>query len=128
MKIAPFAGLLLALCLAGCASEVKRQGSALSLAAGTPVALVTTSPVSFTLDSGYSRAVAEGTAFSVIGTVTEGRVLKPVDSTFTIEGAHMHEAYPVERDGKVVGFYLPVEKAYSPLSWPRPFPTTERKR
>ena len=30
----------------------------------------------------------------------------------------MHEAYPVERDGRLVGFYLPVERAFSPLSRP----------
>ena len=30
----------------------------------------------------------------------------------------MHEAYPVIQNGAVTGFYLPVEKSFSPLTKP----------
>jgi hypothetical protein len=107
--------LVLSLMAPGCAMEVVRHESALSpVNAATRLTLA--SPVQIRLDSGYSRSIAAGTEFAVAGTLAEGRVLKPTRSIFTIEGAHMHEAYPVERAGRLVGFYLPVEKSFSPLS------------
>ena len=97
--------------------EVVRHESSLTpAAAATRVTLA--SPVQVQLDSGYARSIAAGTEFAVAGTIAEGRVLKPTRTTFTVEGAHMHEAYPVERAGRLVGFYLPVEKSFSPLSNP----------
>jgi len=33
-----------------------------------------------------------------------------------VEGAHVHEAYLVVAGDRLVGFYLPVEKAYSPAT------------
>ena len=41
-------------------------------------------------------------------------------TVFTIEGANMHEAYLVLREGRVVGFYLPGERAFSALEPPAP--------
>ena len=79
------------------------------------------------LDSGYERTVAKGTQFVEVGTLPKGRVLKPVDSVFTIEGAHIHEAYLVLDGQRIVGFYLPVERAFSPLSYPVSLPLEERK-
>ena len=49
--------------------------------------------------------------FIVVGRVAQGLVLKPTQTVLTVEGAHMHEAYAVHRDGQLVGFYLPVERA-----------------
>ena len=70
------------------------------------------------MDSGYERTIKAGTEFVPAGTVKQGMVLKPTNTIFTIEGAHMHEAYPVVDNGRIVGFYLPVERAFSPLSQP----------
>jgi len=39
-----------------------------------------------------------------------------VGGVFTVEGAHVHEAWPVVSVGELVGFYLPVEKAFMPLA------------
>lgn len=108
---------LAAAVLGGCASEVVRHSSAMS-ASSAPRSAVTVAAIDFRLDSGYSRSIPKGTEFVEIGAIAEGRVWKPTNTVFTIEGAHMHEAYPVTRDGRLVGFYLPVEQAYSPLSHP----------
>ena len=78
------------------------------------------------LDSGYVRSVPAGTEFVEIGSTPQGRVYRPANTVFTIEGAHMHEAHPVVKDGRVVGFYLPVEKSFSPLSRPVEFPINEK--
>ncbi|QJE00375.1 hypothetical protein HH212_10360 [Massilia forsythiae] len=39
---------------------------------------------------------------------------------FTLEGAHIHEAYLVIRDDTLVGFHLPAEAGFSPLRTPLP--------
>ena len=35
---------------------------------------------------------------------------------FTVEGAHVHEAYLVIAGEKLVGFYLPVESSFAPTT------------
>jgi len=68
------------------------------------------------LDSGYDRSIRAGTEFVDAGGIAQGDILKPTNATFTVEGAHMHEAYLVVNTGRIVGFYLPVEKSFSPLA------------
>ncbi len=118
------AALAACLALAACAAEVTRHPT--ELKPGAARAWVLQQPVSFHLDSGYPRQLVGGTAFQELGTVPQGRVLKPVGAVLTVEGAHMHEAYAVVRDGQLVGFYLPVEKSFSPLSQPVSLPLQER--
>ena len=101
--------------LAACAPEVVRRDSALMLPS-TVAHYTVASPLSVRLDSGYSRTLAAGVRLADAGMIPEGRVLKPVSTVFTVEGTHQHEAYLVERSGRLVGFYLPVERAFSPLS------------
>jgi hypothetical protein len=114
--------------LAACAGEVVRTPVQLSpLPAHESRRYVATQPASIQLDSGYERSIGSGTQFMDIGRIEQGRVLKPTSTTFTIEGSHMHEAYPVVNGGRIVGFYLPVERAFSPLSRPTPLLTEERK-
>lgn len=68
------------------------------------------------LDTGYTRSLKAGTQWIQAGTVSQGGVYKPYKDVFTLEGAHIHEAYLVVSEGQLVGFYLPVEGAYSPLT------------
>jgi hypothetical protein len=111
--------LLLCAFLWGCAAEVVRHPSALTPVAA-PARFVLTERTEFRLDSGYTRTIAAGTKLVEAGTIEQGRVLKPIATGLTVEGRYMHEAYPVVRSGRLVGFYLPVEKAFSPLSNPIP--------
>jgi hypothetical protein len=108
---------LLVLVICGCAGEIVRQPRDLS---SVPQAeqkrYVASRPATLRLDSGYNRTISAGTQFTQIGRIKEGAVLKPLSTTFTVEGAHMHEAYPVLDDRRIVGFYLPVERAFTPLS------------
>lgn len=118
---------LAAALVAGCASEVKRAPA--ELAAGQPEQgrrYVTTLAVDARPESGYPRTIRAGTEFVVVGRVAQGLVLKPTQTVLTIEGAHMHEAYAVHRDGQLVGFYLPVERAYAALPLPASMPLQER--
>ena len=106
------------LLLGGCASEVTRYPAELTPAPAA-IRYVVATPVTVELDSGYSRSVPAGTEFVEVGSVQQGKVLRRVDGgVFTVEGAHVHEAYPVVQAARLVGFYLPVEKAFSPLARP----------
>lgn len=114
--------------IAGCASEVKR--APVDLATGGPEMgrrFVTTAAAEARPESGYARTIRSDSEFVVVGRVPQGLVLRPTQTVLTLEGAHMHEAYAVHRDGNWVGFYLPVERAYSALPLPVPMPLKERK-
>lgn len=114
------------LLLAGCASEVTRHPAEL-IPAPAAVRYVLTRPLTVELDSGYTRSVPAGTEFVEVGSVQQGKVLRRTDGgVFTVEGAHVHEAYPVVQSSRLVGFYLPVEKAFSPLAHPIAVPIEER--
>jgi hypothetical protein len=122
------AALFAASLMLGCASEVKRQPADLGQATGQQGQRhVTTKVVSFVLDSGYERTINVNTEFVVVGRISQGLVLRPTQTVLTVEGAHMHEAYAVLNNSQLVGFYLPVERAFSALPLAVPFSLTERK-
>jgi hypothetical protein len=72
--------------------------------------------VSVRLDTTYSRSLKKGTRWVCVGTTTEGAVYRTNDQILTIEGSNIHEAYIVVKSGMLIGFYLPVERTFSPLS------------
>ena len=65
---------------------------------------------------GYSRSLRKGTKWEPIGRVAEGIVYRSRDQTLTVECSNIFEAYLVVAGERLIGFYLPVEKAFSPLS------------
>ncbi len=73
-------------------------------------------PAEIALDTGYTRTLVGKSVWTPVGRLPQGTVYRPVGTIFTIEGRQVHEAYLVIRDGKLVGFYLPGEQNYSPLS------------
>ncbi len=73
-------------------------------------------PAVIKLDTGYIRTLANKSVWKPIGRLPQGIVYRPVGTIFTIEGQQVHEAYLVVRDKTLVGFYLPGEQNYSPLS------------
>jgi hypothetical protein len=105
------------LLLSGCAAEVPRQPERLTpatVADGVEQKTVSRD-IPVRLSTGYERLIPRGTQWERIGAIAEGAVYKPVSCVFSVEGAHVHEAYLVVNRGKLVGFYLPVEKAFSAL-------------
>ena len=75
----------------------------------------------------YSRKLNRGTAWDFIGTIPEGEVYKPRDQVLTVEASHIYEAYLVLSNDSLVGFYLPVERAFAPLPNPRKLPIELKK-
>jgi hypothetical protein len=106
-----------ALALAGCAPEVIRRPTQLvaSTEAGHPggtLELLADAVVQ--VGVGYTRTLRRGSVWITVGRIAEGDVYRPVDQVLTVEGAHVHEAYLVLEDNRLRGFYLPVERAFSP--------------
>jgi hypothetical protein len=99
----------------GCAHEVVRQPATLMATTSSHVFEVQRD-VEIVLDSGYARRLARGSRWAQAGTLLQGEAYKAVGGVFTVEGAHVHEAWPVVSVGELVGFYLPVEKAFMPLA------------
>jgi hypothetical protein len=106
---------MLAVLLAACAPEVVRRPAQLTPVAeqaGATIEIL--KDVSISVGPGYSRTLKRGSVWTRVGRAEPGEVFKPVDGVFTVEGAHVHEAYLVLDGDRVVGFYLPVERAFSP--------------
>lgn len=74
--------------------------------------------IQVTLDTGYSRKLKDGVRWDYVGVIPPGEVFRTNDQILTVEGSNIFEAYIVVSSGKLVGFYLPVQKAFSPISNP----------
>jgi hypothetical protein len=105
----------LTLGLAACAPEVTRRPEALTPMTGSPASSIEIlKEARVDVGPGYRRTIWEGSVWTRVGRVSQGEVYRPVTHVFTVEGAHVHEAYLVLDGDRVVGFYLPVERAFSP--------------
>jgi len=76
------------------------------------------SEVTVHLDTGYSRVLKKGSRWTCVGATPEGDVYRTKDQVLTIEGSNIHEAFIVVKSQNLVGFYLPVERTFSPLCNP----------
>ena len=103
--------------LAGaCASEIVRTPISFEQSAGSDQRRIQIRElVTIDLPTGYQRSILTGSRWQKVGRTPAGDVYRPVGTVFTIEGANNHEAYLVLRDGRLVGFYLPGERAYSTM-------------
>src|SRR5262249_48913216 len=91
-----------------------RRPSQLTPDAGASIEVLQDRPI--TVGPGYKRIIARGSVWTRVGRIAEGEVYKPAGGVFTVEGAQVHEAYLVMEGDRVVGFYLPVERAFSPAA------------
>jgi hypothetical protein len=64
---------------------------------------------------GYHRVLKKGTKWRSVGKLPQGDVYTTSDQVLTVEASNIQEAYIVIESRKLVGFYLPVEKTFSPL-------------
>jgi hypothetical protein len=76
------------------------------------------------LGTGYTRVLKEKTSWTYVGRIDQGDVFKTKDQVLTVEASNIHEAYIVLSSEKMVGFFLPVEGTFSPLSSPRMLKTS----
>jgi hypothetical protein len=83
------------------------------------------SEVTVHLDTGYDRVLKKDSRWACVGVTPEGDVFRTKDQILTVEGSNIHEAYIVVKSQNLVGFYLPVERTFSPLSNPIVLSTKE---
>lgn len=101
--------------LAGCAAEVVRTEATLGPApAGERPRIEILEATTVRLSSGYRRVLPAGSIWELRGTLPQGNVYRRVGGIFTVEGANVHEAFLVVSGNRLVGYYLPVEQAFSP--------------
>ena len=105
----------IAISLMGCASEILRTPTQLSRTTNKDhePAIIFHDDVIIKLSSGYHREIKRGTKWKFVGIIKEGSVYKSTDSVFTIEGAHVREAYLVILNNQLIGFYTPGENSFS---------------
>ncbi|RDK09054.1 hypothetical protein [Cupriavidus lacunae] len=106
------------LALSACAPMIATTPATVELMqpAATAKRVQLLSPAQVKLDTGYSRDLVAKSTWSQVGRLPQGDVYRPVGTILTIEGRHVHEAYLVVRNKTLVGFYLPGEQNYSPLT------------
>jgi hypothetical protein len=115
MSVRRALAVVLAVLMSGCASEVVRTPAQLSPPSADHRARLEIAEESrVELSTGYTRVLPRGSIWEVRGSVPQGTVYRRADGIFTVEGTHVHEAYLVLAGDRLVGFYLPVEQAYSP--------------
>ena len=104
------------LLLVACAGEVPRSPTTFSSNVHPDRVLRIDSAIVLNAASGYSSTMPAKSQWIYVGAVPEGDVFKIRNDVFTVTGRHIHEAFVVVNGGSAVGFYLPVEKAFSPLA------------
>jgi hypothetical protein len=104
--------------LLGCAAELVRSPSILVAGTSSGQLMQVSKLAVLEFGPSQSKQILPGSRWSLVGSVPQGNVFKPVDSVLTVHGANAHEAYLVIRAGQVVGFYLPGERAWAALEKP----------
>lgn len=113
--------IILLLASAGCAT-VEKHHVELQPAQQLSAMLSPSKPIQIQLDTGVDRNIKANSKWRYIGDIKNGKVYKPVDDVFSIQGTQEYEAYLVVSSGKIVGFYLPASSNFSPLSHQVSFP------
>ena len=117
--------------VAGCAFDVihveQTPAELVSTAAATPSFLLD-QDLDVDLPFGYRRVLRKGTRWTHVGSIEQGDVYTSKDQVLTIEASNVYEAYIVVSNAKLVGFYLPVERTYSPLGVAKPLQSVAASR
>src|SRR5262245_34836983 len=131
MKRSAGFALLCALFLVGCAFDVI---SIRQLPAAIQPATETESAATWMLDQdtrvrlvqGFSTGLKKGTSWRQVGRIEQGDVLRTSDQIVAVEASNQHEAYLVVKNDIATGFYLPVEKTFTPADPPTKISFTRR--
>ncbi|MBS0320732.1 MAG: hypothetical protein JSR18_09340 [Proteobacteria bacterium] len=108
----------LCLLLSGCAfdlAHVPQQPTTIVADSQVHAPIMLRQDADLRLAYGYTRKLRAGSHWTYVLRITQGDVYRSPDQVLTVEASNIHEAYIVVRDAVVVGFYLPVEKTFTPL-------------
>jgi hypothetical protein len=112
-------GLSLIAGLPGCAFDVvsvNQMPATLTPVAGPPARFVLPGEVSVSIGTGFSTHLHQGTAWVEVGKIAQGQVFTTKDQVVTVEASNISEAQLVVSGEKIVGFFLPVERTFTPAT------------
>ena len=118
-RLPPLIGCVLAAVLGACAFDVihvEQYPARLETSNASVKAFELTSDATVNIGAGYRRVLKAGTRWRCVGQLPQGDVFTTSDQVLTVEASNIQEAYIVMESRKLVGFYLPVEKTFSPLT------------
>jgi hypothetical protein len=99
----------------GCAAEVQRVPTQFTASAGA-AGFAIERDITVTPTLGDPATLKAGSTWTQVGRVPEGPVYAIKNDVFMVKGRNAHEAHCVVVDGKLIGFFLPVEGAFVPVS------------
>ncbi len=105
---------------AGCAFDVvhvKQKPVTFSAATDSATFLLSTE-LKARLGTGFPTVLTANTTWTQVGMTEFGKVFATKDQIVKVEASNIYEAQIVVADSSLVGFYLPVEKTFAPLSTP----------
>jgi hypothetical protein len=102
--------------LTACVDPAMQPSAILSGAPAASSVYVVQATVRSNASNTNDRDLRQGSTWTALGTIDQGTVYKPLDTVLTVEHFDVYEAYIVVRDKNWVGFWLPVEKAFVPMS------------
>jgi len=79
-----------------------------------------------TLKEGFASELKKGTNWRQTGQIDQGNVFHTTEQLVTVEASNQHEADLVLRGTMVVGFFLVVERTFTPASRPVEIKLTPR--
>ncbi len=115
----------LSLMLHACAFDVVRLEQVpveIRTASGCADTFILTQDTKIDAGPGYSRTLKASSRWECVGAIPQGTIYKTKDQILTVEASNVFEANIVVADGKLVGYYLPVERSFSPLDAPQELP------
>ncbi len=110
-RVLVLAGFIV-LAVAACAPAIVQKPTQLAPAEGKSFRLGRAAEPS--PSEGSATTLRAGTRWELVGVVSQGEVYRTRDQVVTLQGDDIHEGYIVVSQGALVGFYLPVERAFSP--------------
>jgi hypothetical protein len=119
--------LLVGIALSACAIPVKQVPLTSPITRAEGKSFTLNEEVAVGIGTGYGRTLRAGTKWNLFGSIAPGDVYRSPDQVLTVEGYNVHEAYIVVSDHQLVGFYLPVEKSFTPARKSVPLPADVSK-
>jgi len=110
--------LALVLLLSACSATQVRLDTQLQ-PTNSPALYQLQSTVKIKASNATPSTLKENTTWSKVGAIEQGIVYKTKDQVVIVNSFDVHEGYIVVNDGKVVGYYLPVEKSFVAVT-PKP--------
>jgi hypothetical protein len=96
--------------------HVKQTSAKLKPVTSNQHHILLTEDIDVAVGTGFLTKLKAGTKWNLVGKLEYGDVYRTNDQIVTVEGSNIYEAYIVVSGKQLVGFYLPAEEAFSPIS------------